>query len=168
MAIATMTALEGQLANHSALPLRATLGSTMLYHGISKLKPEGLEQTSQFFESLGLKPARPLALATAWTETVAGVLSVLGIGTRVAALSILATQAVAIAKVHGSKGFDNLKGGYEFNLSLIAAALGLLLGGPGKLSVHETVRPRMRRRSGLGLLRRKSISPLGRLALLLG
>ena len=64
MAVATMMGWEGQLANHSALPW-ATLGSTMLYHGISKLKPEGLEQTSQFFESLGLKPARPLALATA-------------------------------------------------------------------------------------------------------
>lgn len=164
MAVATMTALEGQLANHSTLPLRATLGSTMLYHGISKLNREGLEQTSQFFENVGLKPARPLALATALTETLAGALSLLGIGTRVAALSILVTQAVAIAKVHGSKGFDNLKGGYEFNLSLIAAALGLLLGGPGNLSVHHAVRPRL----GRGLLRRKSVSPLGRLALLLG
>lgn len=165
MAVATMTALEGQLANHSALPLRATLGSTMLYHGISKLNRESLEQTSQFFESVGLKPARPLALATAWTETLAGALSVLGIGTRLAAVSILVTQAVAIAKVHASKGFDNLKGGYEFNLSLMAAALGLLLGGPGKLSVHHAVRPHLGRR---GLLRRKSPSPLGRLALLLG
>lgn len=164
MATMTLMTLEGQLANHSALPLRATLGSTMLYHGLSKLKPEGLEQTSQFFDSIGLKPARPLAVATAWTETLAGTLSLLGIGTRVAALSILATQAVAIAKVHASKGFDNLKGGYEFNLSLIAAALGLLLGGPGKLSVHQAIRPHRR----WSLLRRKSLSPLGRLALLLG
>ncbi|MFY0567347.1 DoxX family protein [Archangium lansingense] len=168
MAVATMTALEGQLANHSALPLRATLGSTMLYHGISKLNREGLEQTSQFFENLGLEPARALALATAWTETLAGALALLGIGTRVAALSILVTQAVAIAKVHASKGFDNQKGGYEFNLSLIAAALGLLLSGPGNLSVHHTLRPHLGRRWGLGLLHRKSVSPLGRLALLLG
>ena len=71
---------------------------------------------------------------------------------------------MAIAKVHASKGFDNLKGGYEFNLSLMAAALGLLLGGPGKLSVHQAVRPRTGRR----WLRRESVSPLGRLALLLG
>ena len=155
MAVATMTALEGQLANHSALPLRATLGSTMLYHGISKLKPEGLEQTSRFFESLGLEPARPLALATAWTETLADVLSVLGIGTRVAALSILATQAVAIAKVHASKGFDNTKGGYEFNLALIGSALTLLLRGPGSVSVHSALESRVKRRE----LRRFKLLP---------
>ncbi len=167
MATATLMAWEGQLAPHSALPLRATLGSTMIYHGVSKLKPEGVEQTTRFFDNIGIKPARPWALATAWTETLSGVLALLGIGTRVAALSILVTQAVAIAKVHGSKGFNNQQGGYEFNLSLMAAALGLLLSGPGDLSVHHAVRPRVGRRRGLGLLRRQSVRPLGRLALLI-
>ncbi|MGZ3459133.1 MAG: DoxX family protein [Archangium sp.] len=166
MATAIMTDLEGRLANHSALPLRATLGSTMLYHGISKLKHEGLEQTAQFFDNVGIKPGRTWALATGWTETLAGTLAILGIGTRVAALSILVTQAMAIAKVHSKKGFDNLKGGYEFNLSLIAAALGLLLSGPGNLSVHHAVQPKAGRR-GLRRLRRRTLSPLGRLALLL-
>ncbi|WP_395824864.1 DoxX family protein [Archangium minus] len=164
----TLTSLEAQLANHSALPLRATLGSTMLYHGISKLKPQGLEQTAQFFDNIGIKPGRTWALATGWTEAVAGVLTFLGIGTRVAAVSILVTQAMAIAKVHGSKGFNNQAGGYEFNLSLIAGALGLLLGGPGILSVHHVVQPRARRRGGLlGLLRRQRVSPISRIVPLL-
>ncbi|MFY0576786.1 DoxX family protein [Cystobacter fuscus] len=103
----------------------------MLYHGITKLQPDGLEQTSQVFEKLGIKPGRTWALLTGWTEVAAGVLSLLGIGTRVAAVSVLVTQAVAIAKVHGPNGFDSQQGGYEYNLSLMAAALGLLLGGPG-------------------------------------
>ncbi|MFL5354906.1 DoxX family protein [Archangium sp.] len=166
----TLTALEGQLANHSALPLRATLGSTMLYHGLSKLKPEGLEQTSQFFDSIGIKPARFWVLATGWTELAAGALTFLGIGTRVAAVSILVTQAMAIAKVHARNGFDVQKGGYEFNLSLMAGALGLLLGGPGNLSVHHAVRPKPGRRWSLaGLLspRRQTLRPAVRLALLL-
>ncbi|QRK14029.1 DoxX family protein [Archangium violaceum] len=163
----TLTSLEARLANHSVLPLRATLGSTMLYHGISKLKPEGLEQTAQFFENIGIKPGRTWALATGWTEAVAGVLTFLGIGTRVAAVSILVTQAMAIAKVHGPKGFNNQAGGYEFNLTLIAGALGLLLGGPGNLSVHHAVQPRVRRGGLLGLLRRQRVSPIGRFAPLL-
>ncbi|PTL80930.1 DoxX family protein [Vitiosangium sp. GDMCC 1.1324] len=163
MATATMTILEGKLANQSALPLRATLGSTMIYHGVSKLKHEGLEQTAQFFDHVGIKPGRPWALATGVTETVAGILTFLGIGTRVAALSILVTQTMAIAKVHAKKGFDAQKGGYEFNLSLIAGALALLLGGPGTVSAHHAVRPQL----GRGLWRRRRISPLGRLALLL-
>jgi putative oxidoreductase len=142
MAAATWTALDGQLAHHSTLPLRATLGSVMLYHGVEKLRPSGLERTSRFFEKLGITPARPWALATGWTEVGVGVLSLLGIGTRVAALAVLVTQAMAIAKVHGPNGFDNREGGYEYNLSLIATALGLLLSGPGNLSVHEAVAPR--------------------------
>ena len=64
---------------------------------------------------------------------IAGALAFLGIGTRLAALSVLVTQTMAIAKVHRSKGFDNLKGGYEFNLSLIAAAIGQHLGEPVSL-----------------------------------
>jgi putative oxidoreductase len=159
MATAGTLALDGLLAKHSALPLRATLGSTMLYHGISKLKKEGLEQTAGFFENIGIKPGRPWALATGWTELLAGAFNLLGIGTRAAALSIIVTQAVAIAKVHRSKGFDVQKGGYEFNLALIAASLGLLLGGPGKVSVHQALLPRVSRRRGLGLLHRRSASP---------
>jgi putative oxidoreductase len=164
MAVAGTKELDGLLAKHSSLPLRATLGSTMLYHGISKLKKEGLEQTAGFFENVGIKPGRPWALATGWSEVLAGTLSILGIGTRVAALSIIVTQTVAIAKVHRSKGFDVLKGGYEFNLSLIAAALGLLLGGPGKVSVHQALLPRASHRGARGLLRRRSATPLARLS----
>lgn len=138
---ATLTAMQGQLANHSALPLRATLSSVMLYHGIGKLRPKGLEETTHVFDKLGITPARPWALATGWTEVGVGVLSLLGIGTRVAALAVLVTQAVAIAKVHGPNGFDSRQGGYEYNLALIATALGLLLGGPGGLSVQQAVVP---------------------------
>jgi putative oxidoreductase len=156
-----LLAVEGFLGKHSALPVRATLGSTMLYHGLSKVKGEGVAQTAQFFESLGIKPGRFWTLATGWTEVVAGALSLLGIGTRVAAVSILVTQAMAIAKVHARNGYNIQKGGYEYNLSLIASALGLLMSGPGKLSVHErALLPRLGRRKGLGLVRRHSSPPL--------
>lgn len=157
-ALSTM-ALEGWMAKHSALPVRVTLGATMLYHGLAKLKPEGVEQTAGFFEQIGIKPGRTWALATGWTETVAGVLSLLGIGTRAAALSIVVTQAVAIAKVHAQNGFDVQKGGYEYNLSLISAALGLLLSGPGKVSVHRALLPRVSTRRGLSLWHRQSTRP---------
>ncbi|MET0403204.1 MAG: DoxX family protein [Cystobacter sp.] len=163
---AISTALEGQLAPHSALPLRATLGSVMLYHGLAKLRPEGLEQTAQVFDKLGIRPGRTWARLTGWTEVAAGVLSLLGIGTRVAAVSVLVTQAVAIAKVHGPNGFDSQQGGYEYNLSLMAAALGLLLGGPGQLSVHEALRPRTRRRLGSRPWRREQDSSRALLSML--
>ena len=119
------------------IPVRAALGSTMIYHGLSKLKEEKREQTGQMFEQLGLRPGKPLAMATGVAEVFAGVASVLGFLTRPAALAVLVTQLVAIAKVHGKKGFDIMQGGFEYNLLLIAVALGLLVSGPGGFSVHE-------------------------------
>ena len=100
------------------IPLRAALGSTMIYHGLSKLKEERREQAGQMFEQVGLRPGKPLAVATGAAEVFAGIASVLGFLTRPAALAVLVTQLVAIAKVHGKKGFDIMQGGFEDNLVL--------------------------------------------------
>lgn len=122
----------------------------MLYHGYSKLTRKGAGETGQFFEQVGVRPGRPWAVATGIAETVAGILAVTGIATRPAALAILVTQGMAIQKVHKSKGFSNAQGGFEFNLSLMAIAAGLLLSGPGRVSVHRGLRRRMNRKSLLG------------------
>jgi putative oxidoreductase len=121
----------------SFIPLRAALGGTMIYHGLSKLKEERREQTGQMFEQVGLRPGKPLAVATGAAELFAGIASVVGFLTRPAALAVLVTQAVAIAKVHRKKGFDVAQGGFEYNLVLIAVALGMLVAGPGRFSLHE-------------------------------
>jgi putative oxidoreductase len=112
---------------------RAMLGATMLYHGVEKLRAP--EQTTAQFESLGIKPAGFWARATAIAEAGAGVLTLAGWLVRPAALAVLVTQAVAIRKVHGPKGFAAHRGGYEFNLGLMATAAAMLLGGPGRYSL---------------------------------
>jgi putative oxidoreductase len=131
----------------SRLPVRLALGSTMLYHGVSKLRGDGPMQTAQFFEQIGIRPAKGWAIATGVTETLAGALAVLGIATRPAAVAVLVTQAVAVARVHGPKGFDVAKGGYEYNLLLMAVATALLVGGPGRLSAHEALERAVDRRA---------------------
>ncbi|MFT3915310.1 MAG: DoxX family protein [Anaeromyxobacteraceae bacterium] len=142
------------------VPVRGALGATMLYHGSQKLRADGAAGMGPFFESLGLKPGPRWVRATGLAELASGAGALLGLGTRLAALAILVTQAVAIAKVHGQKGFENAAGGYEFNLLIAAAALGLLVAGPGHVSAHEALerslegRPRWRRpRRRGGLLR---------------
>jgi putative oxidoreductase len=151
--------------HHLALvPARAALGATMLYHGSDKLRGQGPEQTAQFFQQIGLEPAPLLAKLTGWTEVLAGAAAVLGFGTRASALAVLVTQGMAVAKVHRPKGFSNLAGGYEFNLLLMAVALGLLLAGPGEVSAHGAVA----RRGGRGWLHgapRRSLPERLRLAL---
>jgi len=44
-------------------------------------------------------------------------------------------MVVAIAKVHGPKGFFVQNGGYEYNLVLIVAALAVAAMGPGRYSL---------------------------------
>jgi putative oxidoreductase len=135
----------------------------MLYHGIQKLRD--VEKAGDSFEGMGISPGRPWALATALAETFAGASALLGVLTRPAALAVLVTQSVAVAKVHRKRGFDMTKGGYEFNLALMAIAVGLLLAGPGHLSVHQTVDRALgqRRMSLLGGRRRRSRSKLFRI-----
>jgi putative oxidoreductase len=146
------------------LPMRAALGGTMIYHGLSKLKEEeNRQQAGQMFEQIGLRPGRPLAIATGIAEVFAGVASVLGFLTRPAALAVLVTQGVAIAKVHKDKGFDIMKGGFEYNLALMAIAAGLLLAGPGMFSVHEGLERLVEGRGPKRVLRRARPNPLLRL-----
>ena len=149
----------------SLVPARGALGATMLYHGASKLRAEGIEQTAPMLESMGFVPGRRWAMATGLAEVIGGATAILGIGTRVGALAVLVTQGVAIWKVHASKGFANTAGGYEFNLLLMAAALGLLLAGPGTLSAHAVVERRLR--GPAGWLRRARPRRAARIARLL-
>lgn len=132
------------------VPMRATLGATMLYHGVQKVRGPG--QAAGMFESLGFKPGERWARLTGLAEVLGGATAILGIGTRLGALAVLATQAVAIGKVHGPKGFSNVTGGYEFNLALIGMAAALLAAGPGIISAHELVERRLERRRGLWAL----------------
>ena len=127
------------LADLGLLGLRLALGLVFLGHGAQKgfgaFGGPGLEGTTGFIGSLGLRPARFWALAAAGGELLAGLLLVLGLFTPLAALLVVATMAVAIAKVHGTKGFFLQNGGYEYNLVLLISALALAATGPGALSI---------------------------------
>jgi putative oxidoreductase len=114
------------------------LGATMLYHGAEKLRDP--QKTAAQFESLGINPAGFWARATAIAEAGAGVLMLAGWLVRPAALAVLVTQAMAIKKVHAPKGFATYRGGYEFNLGLMATAAAMLLGGPGRYSLSRVLR----------------------------
>src|SRR4051812_26894821 len=86
--------------NAALVPLRASLAATLAYHGLQKLKGEGPQQTAQMMEQINIRPAKPAAIGLGLTELLAGVSALAGIATRPAALAVLASQSIAIWKVH--------------------------------------------------------------------
>ncbi|MEO9149185.1 MAG: DoxX family membrane protein, partial [Burkholderiaceae bacterium] len=68
-------------------------------------------------------------------EFFGGLALLLGLLVRPAAALLASVMVVAILSVHIDKGFFMASGGYEFALALLAAALALLIGGAGRLSL---------------------------------
>ena len=108
------------------LLLRLALGLVFIAHGFPKLK--SFRATAQFFDSIGIKPAKFWVAIVAIVEFAGGIALIAGIFTQLAALLIAVNMIVAIAVVKRKQGFV---GGYEFDLALLAMALALALLGPG-------------------------------------
>jgi putative oxidoreductase len=125
--------------NAGRLIARLAIGGLFAGHGTQKLfgwfGGPGVEGTSQMMEGIEMRPARRNALAVGLSETVGGTLLALGALTPVAASLITGSMVTAIRKVHFRKGLWNTQGGYEYNLTLIAAVSALVETGPGSPSV---------------------------------
>ena len=164
----TMEWNGARLRKEAALiPPRAALGASMVYHGLLKLREGAPEQVGGWFESIGLRPGKPLAVATGIAEVFAGVGAILGLWTRPAALAVLVTQSFALGKVHAKNGFDVTKGGFEYNIALMCIAGALLIAGPGLFSAHEGIERLAEGRGPRKFLRKARPSPLLRFIKLL-
>jgi len=125
------------------LLLRVTVGGFFFGHGTQKLLGwfggNGLEATAQGFEQMGLRPGTANAIAAGAAEAGGGALLVAGYATPLAASALTATMITAIDTVHKKNGPWVTKGGYEYNVVLIAAALALAEVGPGSLSLDAAL-----------------------------
>ncbi len=130
--------------NLGRVVLRTTVGGLMLGHGLQKLRGSfggpGLEGTEQMMGSIGLHPAKHQARAAALSETVGGGLTAVGFLSPLGPAMITGTMAVAINKVHAKNGVWLAQGGFEYNLTLIAAAFAIANEGPGPLSIDGLLR----------------------------
>ena len=122
--------------------VRVALGVIFFMHGSQKVMGWnggfGLQATAQFMgDQLGL-PAW-LAYVSAFTEFVGGILLVLGLFSRIAAMGLLINMIVAVWKVHWAKGFflAQTGNGYEYNLALIAMCLAIIISGPGAIALAD-------------------------------
>jgi len=129
--------------NVGRLVARTLVGSLFVGHGTQKLMGwfdgPGLEGTDKMMESINMRPARRNSLAAGATETTGGALVALGMATPLAAAGLMGVMITAIRKVHLANGPWAAKGGYEYNLVLMAALLAIVDDGPGDLSVDSAM-----------------------------
>lgn len=114
------------------LVLRLVLGAIMIAHGYPKVFG-GLHHTAEMMHGYHI----PLWLSyiSPFTEFGGGILILLGLVTRCAALAVLINMLVAIFVVHFRNGFTG-QGNYQFPLALAAIAFSLIITGPGPIAVE--------------------------------
>ncbi|MGE5522092.1 MAG: DoxX family protein [Rhodospirillaceae bacterium] len=120
-----------QTAPLAAFILRISLGVMYLTHAlVLKVGTFGMAGTVQFFQSLGLPGWT--AYATVIAEVLAGILLLLGVGSRYVALALTPVLVGALA-VHWGNGwvFSAPNGGWEYPLYLIVLSVVQALLGDG-------------------------------------
>jgi len=124
------------LQNLGLLILRVWLGlSMLLLHGWSKVeKYAGMSQG--FPDPLGVGPAMSLNLVI-FAEVLCAVLLVVGLATRLAAIPLVITMAVAFFAIHGGTLVG--EGNGEMAFIYLAGFVALLIAGPGKFSFDHLI-----------------------------
>ena len=131
--------------------LRVTLGTIFLMHGYLGLEVIGPDGIGAYTTRMGYPPG--LSPILAWylilAHSIGGLLLIVGLFTRWAALSQLPIMASAFFLHHLRQGFfltgivvDQARGvaiaaGYEYTLLVLAATLTLVLAGGGALALDR-------------------------------
>lgn len=113
--------------------IRLMLGVVFVFHGGQKLfglfGGHGLDATAGWMESVGIPVPFVSALLAGGAEFFGGLVLIVGLGTRVAAVPLTVTMLVA-ASMHS--GFSAQTGGMEYPLTLAIVSAALFFTGPGR------------------------------------
>jgi putative oxidoreductase len=135
--------------NLAVLLLRVVLGGLMTGHGAQKLfgwwGGHGLDGTSAWLESMGLRPGRPWAVLAGSSEFAGGVLSLLGLLNPLGPLGVIGAMAMATRKAHWGKPVWVTEGGPELPVTNMSIATALMLAGSGKYSLDGALGIRLPR-----------------------
>ena len=113
--------------------VRLALALVFIAHGFGKFAD--IAGTTAFFGKIGLAPFFVYLVAA--VEFVGGLAMLLGLFTAVAGVALALVMLFAIILVKGGKGFF----GFELDLTLLLAALGVAMAGPGKYAVKWFQKP---------------------------
>ncbi|TAN32485.1 DoxX family protein [bacterium] len=126
------------------LILRVVVGLTLAGHGAQKLfgwwGGPGMSGWTGAMTRMRIRPASAWAWMSALAELLGGLAVALGLLFPLGSFAIAGSMLVAIGLVHWAKGFWVSKGGYEFNLLILAVVAALALIGPGAYSIDHLLR----------------------------
>ena len=126
-----------RLAGFAPLVVRVLVGIIMAAHGLQKLQG-GPENFGQGLANLGVPLPVLMGYVVTFVELIGGILLIVGLLSRLAALLLTIQLVVAILLVKINVGLIAPQGsgtGAELDLALIAGFLVILLAGPGRLSL---------------------------------
>ena len=115
--------------------VRVALGLTFILHGGQKLFIHKMEKVALMMKANGLRWPRLCAILVATVEFFGGIALVAGFYTRLAAIPLAFTMAVALLAVKLKGGYF-LPDGYEYVLLLLAGSIALIFTGSGTLAIN--------------------------------
>jgi putative oxidoreductase len=130
-----------RLADLGPLAVRVIVGTIMAAHGLQKVQA-GPANFGAFLGQMGVPLPTLMGYVVTFVEVVGGVLLIVGLLSRLAALLLTIDLVVAILLVKVNVGFLSPPqggAGAELELALIAGFLVILLAGPGRLSVDHAL-----------------------------
>ena len=127
------------LAPFALVPLRLTVGTIFIAHGLQKcfgmFDGPGIQNFASVLASLHLPFPLFQAYLAGYSELLGGLMVAVGLLTRFGALALAGTMVVAIATVHLQGGLFAQNNGFEYPLVLLGACLTLFLTGAGPVSL---------------------------------
>lgn len=129
--------------------LRLVTGIVFFAHGWKKFFVDGVSGFTAYLGQLGIPVPGFFGPVVASVELLGGLLLILGLLTRWAAIPLAITMLVAAVTVHAKNGFF-LPAGFEYTLVLFAATTGLVLEGSGAFAVDNLLAARAKRTPAAG------------------
>jgi putative oxidoreductase len=125
---------ESRLHDFAHWGIRAAIGVTFIVHSIKKFDPSW----QGWLIDVGLPPELQIPIALA--EFLGGIFLIVGVLTRISASILAVITLGAIFMIRGIEEFFVSKGGWEWDLMMLAGELTIIVAGPGRVSISHVVK----------------------------